>query len=145
MSRSTRRSQVSWATSAGCECAKLAEDSISKLAIKTPSPRTPINSLSGGNQQKALFARWLLTEPTILLLDEPTRGIDVGAKYEIYKIMNDLATQGKCIVMISSEMPELIGMADRVMVLCEGKLSGFVDRIDMNEEQIMRLATKFMV
>jgi methyl-galactoside transport system ATP-binding protein len=129
----------------GRECAKLADDSIRKLGIKTPSPRTPINSLSGGNQQKALFARWLLTEPTILLLDEPTRGIDVGAKYEIYKIMNDLAAQGKCIVMISSEMPELIGMADRVMVLCEGKLAGFVDRSEMNEEHIMRLATKFMV
>lgn len=126
-------------------CNKLAEDSIAQLDIKTPSRRTPINSLSGGNQQKALFARWLLTEPDILLLDEPTRGIDVGAKYEIYKIMDSLAAQGKCVVMISSEMPELIGMADRIMVMCEGKLAGIVEGEEMQEEPIMRLATKFMV
>lgn len=105
----------------GRRCNELAEESIERLSIKTPSIRTPMNSLSGGNQQKVLFARWLLTEPEVLLLDEPTRGIDVGAKYEIYTIMADLAAQGKCVVMISSEMPELIGMADRVMVMCEGQ------------------------
>lgn len=126
-------------------CNRLAEESIQKLNIKTPSRKTPINSLSGGNQQKALFARWLLTEPDILLLDEPTRGIDVGAKYEIYKIMDQLAAEGKCVIMISSEMPELIGMADRIMVMCEGKLTGIVEGEDMNEEKIMHLATKFMV
>ncbi|WP_418452195.1 sugar ABC transporter ATP-binding protein [Anaerotruncus massiliensis (ex Liu et al. 2021)] len=129
----------------GRRCNELAEESIERLSIKTPSIRTPMNSLSGGNQQKVLFARWLLTEPEVLLLDEPTRGIDVGAKYEIYTIMADLAAQGKCVVMISSEMPELIGMADRVMVMCEGKKAGELEGDAINEEEIMRLATKFMV
>ena len=125
-------------------CTKLAQESVKKLNVKTPSIRTPINSLSGGNQQKALLARWLLTEPDILLLDEPTRGIDVGAKYEIYKIIDELAASGKCIIVISSEMPELMGMADRIMVMCEGKMTGIVEGDDMQEENIMRLATKFM-
>ena len=125
-------------------CAKLAQESVKKLNVKTPSIRTPINSLSGGNQQKALLARWLLTDPNILLLDEPTRGIDVGAKYEIYKIIDELAANGKSIIVISSEMPELMGMADRIMVMCEGKMTGIVQGADMQEENIMRLATKFM-
>jgi len=117
---------------------------VEMLSIKTPSLKTLIQDLSGGNQQKVLFARWLLTEPEILLLDEPTRGIDVGAKYEIYSIMSDLAKQGKSIIFISSEMPELIGMADRIMVMCEGRLSGFVSGEEATQENIMRLATKFM-
>ena len=127
------------------KCVQLAQESIKRLSIKTPSIKTPISSLSGGNQQKVLFARWLLTEPDILLLDEPTRGIDVGAKYEIYSIIADLAAQGKCIIMISSEMPELIGMADRIMVMCEGKKAGELEGDAINEEEIMRLATEFMV
>lgn len=118
--------------------------SIEMLSIKTPSFRTLIKDLSGGNQQKVLFARWLLTEPDILLLDEPTRGIDVGAKFEIYTIIAKLAMQGKSIIMISSEMPELIGMSDRIMVMCEGKLSGIVNGRDTGQEEIMQLATKFM-
>lgn len=117
--------------------------SIKMLKVKTPSFRTLIKDLSGGNQQKVLIARWLLTEPEILILDEPTRGIDVGAKYEIYTIIADLAKQGKSIIMISSEMPELIGMSDRIMVMCEGHLSGIIDGRDATEEKIMRLATKF--
>lgn len=129
----------------GKKCIDLAKESVKQLSIKTPSLNTPINNLSGGNQQKALFARWLLTEPDILLLDEPTRGIDVGAKYEIYKIMDDLAAQGKCVIMISSEMVELIGMADRIIVMCEGKLTGELNSDEANEEEIMRMATKFMV
>ena len=121
-----------------------AEKSINLLRVKTPSVKTLIKDLSGGNQQKVLFARWLLTEPDILLLDEPTRGIDVGAKYEIYTIIADLAKQGKSIIMISSEMPELLGMSDRIIVMCEGRLSGIVDGKTTSQEEIMRLATQFM-
>lgn len=116
--------------------------SIEKLSIKTPSIKTLIKNLSGGNQQKVLFARWLLTEPEILLLDEPTRGIDVGAKYEIYSIIAELARQGKSIIMISSEMPELLGMSDRILVMCEGRLTGIIDGKGATEEEIMRLATQ---
>ncbi|WP_422448958.1 sugar ABC transporter ATP-binding protein [Thermoanaerobacterium sp. DL9XJH110] len=114
------------------------------LRVKTPSLKTLIRDLSGGNQQKVLFARWLLTEPEILLLDEPTRGIDVGAKYEIYTIIAELARQGKSIIMISSEMPELLGMSDRIMVMCEGHLSGIIEAKNATEEEIMRLATRFI-
>lgn len=117
---------------------------VERLRVKTPSLHTLINDLSGGNQQKVLLARWLLTEPEILLLDEPTRGIDVGAKYEIYTIMTDLAKQGKSIIFISSEMPELIGMSDRIMVMCEGRVSGFIEGKAVSQEEIMRLAAQFM-
>ncbi|MDI3518518.1 MAG: methyl-galactoside transport system ATP-binding protein [Caldanaerobacter sp.] len=113
------------------------------LRIKTPSLKTLIKNLSGGNQQKVLIGRWLLTLPDILILDEPTRGIDVGAKYEIYTIMNELTQQGKSIIMISSEMPELLGMADRILVMCEGRVSGILNRDEATEEQIMRLASKY--
>jgi len=117
--------------------------SIEKLKIKTPSTKTQIQYLSGGNQQKVIFSRWLLTEPDILILDEPTRGIDVGAKYEIYTIIADLVKQGKSIIMISSEMPELLGMSDRIMVMCEGRVSGIVDGKNASQELIMRYATQF--
>lgn len=119
------------------------ESMVNLLRIKTPTLRSLIKNLSGGNQQKVLLARWLLTSPEILILDEPTRGIDVGAKYEIYTIMNELTKQGKGIIMISSEMPELLGMADRIMVMCEGYLSGILDRNEATEEKIMRLASKY--
>ncbi|HEY2493505.1 MAG TPA: sugar ABC transporter ATP-binding protein [Paenibacillus sp.] len=115
---------------------------VSKLRTKTPSTRTLMMNLSGGNQQKVLLARWLLTEPNILLLDEPTRGIDVGAKYEIYSIITDLAKQGKSIIMISSEMPELLGMSDRIMVMSEGRLTGIVEGSAATQEQIMTLAAQ---
>ncbi|MCB2288198.1 sugar ABC transporter ATP-binding protein [Clostridium sp. CS001] len=118
--------------------------SIKQLNIKTPSYKELIRNLSGGNQQKVLLARWLLTEPEILILDEPTRGIDVGAKYEIYTIITELAKQGKSIIMISSEMPELLGMSDRIMVMCEGHLSGIVDGRTASQEDIMLLASKYM-
>ncbi len=119
--------------------------SIQKLQVKTPTINTLIKNLSGGNQQKVLLARWLLTEPEILLLDEPTRGIDVGAKFEIYSIIVELARQGKSIIMITSEMPELLGMSDRIMVMCEGRVTGIIDGKKATEEEIMRLATQRMV
>ncbi len=118
------------------------DDSIERLRVKTPSAKTQIHYLSGGNQQKVLLARWLLTEPDILLLDEPTRGIDVGAKFEIYTIIAELAAQGKSIVMISSEMPELLGMSDRIMVMSEGRLTGILDGNTATEEEIMKLAAQ---
>jgi methyl-galactoside transport system ATP-binding protein len=121
---------------------KDAEKNIKALNVKTPSSKTLIRNLSGGNQQKVLFARWLLTEPDILILDEPTRGIDVGAKYEIYSIIIDLAKQGKSIIMISSEMPELLGVSDRIMVMCEGKVTGFLEGKTATQEEIMRLAAQ---
>ena len=117
--------------------------SIEQLRVKTPSERSPIRDLSGGNQQKVLFAKWLLTEPEILILDEPTRGIDVGAKYEIYTIIVDLAQRGKSIIMISSEMPELLGMSDRIMVMCEGRMTGILEGAEATQEKIMTLATQF--
>ena len=115
---------------------------VEKFQTKTPSVDQLIRYLSGGNQQKVLLARWLLTSPDILLLDEPTRGIDIGAKYEIYSIIIELAKQGKSIIMISSEMPELIGMSDRILVMSEGRLSGIVEGADANEQNIMRLAAQ---
>ena len=114
-----------------------------ELNVKTPSLATLIQDLSGGNQQKVLIARWLLTNSDILILDEPTRGIDVGAKYEIYNIMLQQVNQGKSIIMISSEQPELMGMSDRIMVMCEGRVTGFLNRDQYSQEEIMRLATMF--
>ena len=121
---------------------QLVRDNVRKMNIKTPSSRTLIKSLSGGNQQKVLIGRWLANNPDVLILDEPTRGIDVGAKYEIYCIIADLAKQGKSIIMISSEMSELIGMSDRV-IMCDGRVTGFIDGKDATQENIMELATKF--
>ena len=121
----------------------LVEENRQKMNIKTPSGKTLIKSLSGGNQQKVLIGRWLANNPDVLILDEPTRGIDVGAKYEIYCIIADLAKQGKSIIMISSEMGELIGMSDRIMVMCDGRITGFIDGKEANQENIMALATQF--
>jgi len=123
---------------------QVVDKSIKELSIKTPSQKTLIKNLSGGNQQKVIISRWLAKEPDILIMDEPTRGIDVGAKYEIYVLISKLAKEGKSIIMVSSEMPELIGVANRIMVMCEGKISGFVEGDDMTQEKIMDLATKFM-
>ncbi|NLP35577.1 MAG: sugar ABC transporter ATP-binding protein, partial [Clostridiales bacterium] len=122
---------------------QLVKENIAKLSIKTPSSKTKIQSLSGGNQQKVIISRWLANDPDILILDEPTRGIDVGAKYEIYTIIAELAKQGKSIIMISSEMPELIGMSDRIVVMCDGRISGEVSGEEATQENIMSLATKF--
>ncbi len=116
-------------------------DQREKLAIKTPSLRQLIQNLSGGNQQKALISRWLLTMPEILMIDEPTRGIDVGAKSEIHRLMSLLAQQGKAIIMVSSEMPEVLGMSDRIIVMHEGRVSGELSREEANQERVMHLAT----
>ncbi len=125
---------------------KKAEDSISEryresLRIKTPSVKQKIKNLSGGNQQKVILAKWLATNPDLIIFDEPTRGIDVGAKYEIYKLMNALIEEGKTIIMISSEMEELIGMSDRILVLHEGRITGELAKADFSQEKIMNYAS----
>ncbi len=116
---------------------------IRSLRVKTPSDKTKISTLSGGNQQKVIFGRWLLTEPSVLLLDEPTRGIDVGAKYEIYKLINELAENGKGIIVVSSEMAELLGICDRIIVMSGGRIAGETDAKTVTQEKIMTLASKY--
>ncbi len=114
---------------------------VKDLRTKTPSLEQKVGNLSGGNQQKVVIAKWLLTRPKVLFLDEPTRGIDVGAKVEIYNIMNDLVDQGVCVVMISSELPEVLGMSDRILVIAEGRLTGSFSREEATEEKVMYHAT----
>jgi len=117
---------------------------IQKMRIKTPHQRELIRALSGGNQQKVIIGRWLLLNPDILLMDEPTRGIDVGAKYEIYQLMLDLVSQGKSIIMVSSEMPELIGITDRIAVMSNGHLAGIVDTKKTTQEELFKLTTTYL-
>lgn len=117
------------------------EEYIKKLNTKTPTMETPIQNLSGGNQQKVLVGRWLLTNPDVLIVDEPTRGIDVGAKAEIHSLITKLAGEGKAIIMISSELPEVMGMADRILVMHEGVMTGMIDRKDFSSELILKYAT----
>jgi methyl-galactoside transport system ATP-binding protein len=114
------------------------------MHTKTPSQETKIRALSGGNQQKVIIGRWLLTDPEVLLLDEPTRGIDVGAKYEIYQLILDLANKGKTVIMVSSEMPELLGVCDRIVVMSGGRVAGEVDARNTTQEEIMTLAAKYV-
>jgi methyl-galactoside transport system ATP-binding protein len=121
----------------------LASEQNRQLKTKTPTMTTLIQNLSGGNQQKVILSRWLMTLPDILIMDEPTRGIDVGAKYEIYTIMAELAKQGKAIIMVSSEMPELLGMSHRILVLCAGRHTGTLDKKEATQEAVMRYATRF--
>ena len=126
------------------EINKVVDESIEKLRIKTPSMKEHIANLSGGNQQKVIVSRWLANDPDVLIMDEPTRGIDVGAKHEIYEIMADLAKQGKAIIMISSEMAELLGMSDRVCVMCNGRLTGEItEKEEMSQANVMQFATQF--
>ena len=126
------------------EINKVVDESIEKLRIKTPSMKEHIANLSGGNQQKVIVSRWLANDPDVLIMDEPTRGIDVGAKHEIYEIMVDLAKQGKAIIMISSEMAELLGMSDRVCVMCNGRLTGEItEKEEMSQANVMQFATRF--
>jgi ribose transport system ATP-binding protein len=117
---------------------------IEELAIKTAGGGVPVTSLSGGNQQKCILARWLLIEPKVLLLDEPTRGIDVGAKAEIYQLIRRLASAGRAILMTSSELPELLAVSDRIIVLCEGRITAEIPRAQATEEAIMHAATAFL-
>lgn len=112
-----------------------------RLNVRTPNLDALIMNLSGGNQQKVLLARWLMTDPEVLLLDEPTRGIDVGAKYEIYTIINELAAAGTAVIMVSSELPELLGASDRILVMCRGRVTGVVDARSTDQAALMRLAT----
>ncbi|MFI3166632.1 MAG: ATP-binding cassette domain-containing protein [Bacillota bacterium] len=120
------------------------EWTIDSMHVKTPSQKTAIRSLSGGNQQKVIIGRWLLTNPEILLLDEPTRGIDVGAKYEIYQLIDQQAAKGNSCMVVSSEMPELLGICDRILVMSNGRLAGIVDAKSTTQEEIMTLAAKYV-
>jgi ABC-type sugar transport system ATPase subunit len=117
---------------------------MTQLAIKADGPAAAVTSLSGGNQQKCILARWLLTDPRVLLLDEPTRGIDVGAKSEIYALIRRLAASGMAVVMTSSELPELLAVSDRILVLCEGRVTALIPRAEATEEAIMHAATQFL-
>jgi inositol transport system ATP-binding protein len=122
---------------------KFVSDICARLNVKTPSLSTAVEALSGGNQQKVVLGKWMLSEPDVLIMDEPTRGIDVGAKYEIYKLMGDLAAEKRALIMVSSELPELIGMCDRIYVMCKGEISGELARDEFTQEAIMRLAMGF--
>ena len=124
---------------------KASQAYIEKLNIKTPSGDQIVGNLSGGNQQKVVIAKWLLNEPDVIILDEPTRGIDVGAKRDIYLLLGNLVRQGKAVIMISSEIPELMGICDRIMVMCEGNYSGEVKREEFSQERIMTLASAIKV
>ena len=120
---------------------ELAQGFIRNLAIKTPSQDQLAINLSGGTQQKVVLSKWMATKPRVLIFDEPTRGIDVGAKIEIYNLMNELARQGVAIIMISSELPEVLGMSDRIMVIREGRVAGYLNRDEATQERIMEYAT----
>jgi rhamnose transport system ATP-binding protein len=119
---------------------RLAQSFVERLAIKTPSVESPVANLSGGNQQKVAVARWLAAEPAVLILDEPTQGVDVGAKAEIHRLMSELAARGLAILMISSELPEILGMSDRIAVVRGGCLAGVLDRAAATQEAVLALA-----
>lgn len=116
------------------------EDYIKKLSVKTPSAKQLIKNLSGGNQQKAIIAKWIMISPKVLIIDEPTKGIDVGAKKEIYEVLNELKNMGKAVIIISSDMPEVLGISDRILVMCEGRVSGEVKREEATQEKVMKYA-----
>jgi len=118
-----------------------AESYVKQLRIKTPSIEQAAGNLSGGNQQKVVIGKWLMTKPKVLILDEPTRGIDVGAKTEIYNIINELVDQGVGVIVISSDLPEILGICDRILVMHEGKFTGEIDIVDATQEKIMYFAT----
>jgi len=121
--------------------APLVAESVRRLQIRPPGAETAVENLSGGNQQKVVLAKWLVSRPRLLVLDEPTRGVDVGARSEIYARMRELARQGVGIVMVSSDLPELLGMSDRIIVFHEGRVTGELARADATEQAVMHLAT----
>jgi putative multiple sugar transport system ATP-binding protein len=120
---------------------RVAEGFRRSMNIKAPTVASITGKLSGGNQQKVVLSKWIFTDPDVLILDEPTRGIDVGAKYEIYTIINDLADQGKAVLVISSELPELLGLCDRIYALSAGRITGEIDRADATQERLMQFMT----
>ncbi len=115
---------------------------VEALSIKTPSLQQQVKNLSGGNQQKVVIGKWLTADTNVLIFDEPTRGIDVGAKSEIYRLLNELAAQGKSIIMISSELPEILRMSHRIVVMCEGRITGELTAAEATQERIMEFATQ---
>jgi ribose transport system ATP-binding protein len=119
----------------------MVDDVIQKLHVKTPNAEKNVGLLSGGNQQKVVFGKWIARGPTVLILDEPTRGVDVGAKAEIYRLIDDLARSGVAVWMITSDMEELLGVSDRVIVMHEGQIAGELSRDELNERSVMSLAT----
>jgi ABC-type sugar transport system ATPase subunit len=123
---------------------EIAQEYVKALSIATPSISQTTSNLSGGNQQKVVVAKWLSAKPKLLIMDEPTRGIDVGAKAEVHALMSRLAKEGMGILMISSEMPEIIGMSDRVVVMCQGRVTGEFSRPNLSQEEIMTCATRFL-
>ena len=123
------------------EGTELVKKGIEEFHIKCFGPHHECANLSGGNQQKVVFAKWVYTDPKILILDEPTRGVDIGAKKEIYSVINDLAAKGVAIILVSSELPEVLGMSDRIMVVHEGKVTGIIDANEADQEKVMTLAT----
>ena len=117
---------------------------INAMKVKTPSMKSKIANLSGGNQQKVIFGKWLERGPQVFMMDEPTRGIDVGAKYEIYELIIQMAKQGKTIIVVSSEMPEILGITNRIGVMSNGHLSGIVNTKETNQEELLRLSAKYL-
>jgi inositol transport system ATP-binding protein len=120
---------------------KVAQFYFERMRVKAPSMETITGTLSGGNQQKAVLAKWMMAKPELFIMDEPTRGIDVGAKYEIYTLMNEMIAEGMSIIMISSELPELLGMCDRIYIVCEGRITGELNKDEFTQERVMNYAT----
>ena len=125
------------------KCGAVAEEYVNKLKTKTPSVSQLVRNLSGGNQQKVVIAKWLLRDCDVLIFDEPTRGIDIGARAEIYSLMDSLVKEGKSIIMVSSDMTEVLKMSDRIVVMCEGRKTGELDIAEATQDKIMTLATKY--
>ena len=123
---------------------ELCDKAVADLTIKTPNLDVDAGTLSGGNQQKVIFGKWLERSPSVFMMDDPTRGIDVGAKYEIYELIINMAKQGKTIIVVSSEMPEILGITNRIGVMSNGRLAGIVNTKETNQEELLRLSAKYL-